>query len=169
MIDVTERSVERNTDYEAQKVEYSGKQKEHTTKNLLVTEKNTYVRFVSASYEGSVHDKRILDENALSGLPEGSTVAQDLGFLGHNPENLTVLMPEKKPKGKELTTQQKEENKEKSKVRVLVEHAISGVKRLRIIKDKIRLKITDIRDNVMYVACAIHNLRVIMRNPNFYA
>jgi hypothetical protein len=42
-------------------------------------------------------------------------------------------MPAKKPKGKGLTNEQKERNKEISKFRILVEHSISGVKRCSII------------------------------------
>ncbi|GAB4184404.1 MAG: IS5 family transposase [Thermoflexibacter sp.] len=161
------RDVVRKTDYDAQKVEYTGKHKSHTAKNLLVTEKSTYIKFVSPTFEGAMHDKAILDETPLTGIPENSTIVQDLGFLGHKPVGIQIMMPEKKPKGKELTPEQKESNRQISKVRVLVEHAIAGVKRLKIIKDKIRLKIEGIRDTVMYVACALHNLRIKTRKPNF--
>jgi hypothetical protein len=45
-------------------------------------------------------------------------------------------MPTKKPKGKELTEEQKLENKKISSFRILVEHAIGGVKRCRIVKER---------------------------------
>ena len=61
-------------------------------------------------------------------------------FLGHNPEGVQVKMPTKKPKGKELSVSQKEENRIISSYRILIEHAIGGVKRCRIVKERFRCK-----------------------------
>jgi len=47
-----------------------------------------------------------------------------------------------------------------SKIRVKVEHAISGVKRSRIVKDILRNTKEDFSDLVMVLACGLHNLRV---------
>jgi hypothetical protein len=58
--------------------------------------------WLSETFAGSVHDKKIADEQPLH-LPVGITLWQDTGFLGHIPENVMVKMPTKKPKGKELT------------------------------------------------------------------
>jgi len=41
-----------------------------------------------------------------------------------------------------------------------VEHAISGVKRSRIVKDVFRNKKPGLSDASMEVACGLHNLRV---------
>ncbi len=72
-------------------------------------------------------------------FPEGFEIEllQDTGYQGYNPKNITIIMPTKKPKGKELTQEQKDKNKEISSKRVLIEHAIGGVKILRIVKDEI--------------------------------
>ena len=48
-------------------------------------------------------------------------------------------------------------------VRVRVEHAISGVKRSRIVKDVFRNTKDRFSDTVMVVACGLHNLRVRLR------
>jgi hypothetical protein len=48
-------------------------------------------------------------------------------------------------------------------VRVRVEHAISGVKRSRIVKDVFRNTKDDFSDLVMVIACGLHNLRVQQR------
>ena len=66
----------------------------------------------------------------------------DIGFVGYEAKGgaIQVIIPTKKSKGKELTKQQKEENKKISQIRVKVEHVMSGIKRLRIVKDKIRLR-----------------------------
>ncbi|MBP9017767.1 MAG: IS5 family transposase, partial [Paludibacteraceae bacterium] len=89
---------------------------------------------------------------------------QDTGFLGHNPTNVTVMMPTKKPKGKELSDEQKENNRSISSFRVLVEHAISGVKRCRIVKDRFRCHKFGFDDLVMELACGLHNLRITLNS-----
>jgi hypothetical protein len=53
-------------------------------------------------------------------------------------------------------------------VRVKVEHVMAGVKRIRIVKDKIRLHGEQIRDKVMLIACGLHNLRIANRNLSYY-
>jgi hypothetical protein len=44
-----------------------------------------------------------------------------------------------------------------------VEHAISGIKRSRVVKDILRNTKDDFSDLVMVIACGLHNLRVDQR------
>ncbi|KAF5437794.1 DDE superfamily endonuclease, partial [Candidatus Methanophagaceae archaeon] len=52
----------------------------------------------------------------------------DLAFIGIDKDypEASVMMPNKKPRGKELTDEDKVRNKAISGVRVRVEHAIAG-------------------------------------------
>ena len=59
-----------------------------------------------------------------------------------------------------MTTKEKERNRKLSQIRVKVEHAISGVKRSRIVKDVLRNTKDGFSDLVMVIACCLHNLRV---------
>ena len=120
------------------------------------------ILWLSLTCDGSVHDKKIADEQPLR-LPAGITLWQDTGFLGHNPENVTVKMPVKKTKGKELTTEQKRKNREISSFRIIVEHAIGGVKRCRIVKERFRCYKFGFNDLVMLIACGLHNLRLSLK------
>jgi hypothetical protein len=52
-----------------------------------------------------------------------------------------------------------------SAARVVAEHVIGGVKRCRIVKDVLRLTTEGISDQVMEIACGLHNLRVSFRHP----
>ena len=47
-----------------------------------------------------------------------------------------------------------------AQIRVKVEHAISGIKRSRIVKDILRNTKDDFSDLAMVVACGLHNYRV---------
>ena len=89
---------------------------------------------------------------------------QDTGFQGHLPDGVKVKMPTKKPKGKELTEEQKETNRSISSFRVLVEHAIGGAKRCRIVKDRFRCHKFGFDDLVMELACGLHNLRITLNS-----
>jgi hypothetical protein len=83
--------------------------------------------------------------------------------LGHNPQNVTVKIPTKKPKGKQLTDEQKRENREISSFRMIVEHAIGGAKRCRIVKERFRWYKFGFDDLVMLMACGLHNLRISLK------
>ena len=161
LVDVTERQVPRDVDYENQKEAYSGKKKLHTTKNLAITDEHARLLFVSESEYGSVHDKSIWD--SISFTFKDKNLLADLGFVGIDKDNLNVILPYKKPKNGELTALQKEINHKIGALRVRVEHAFSGVKRLKIIREKVRLKTYEVRDQVFRIAAALHNLRVEFR------
>ena len=66
-----------------------------------------------------------------------------------------------------MTKEEKEANRQLSRVRVVIEHLISGAKRLRIVKEEMRLKVKNISDNLMEIACGTHNFRNLMRKPFF--
>lgn len=163
-IDGTERRVVRPKDNKIQKEFYSGKKKAHTLKNVIIgrlTDKT--IRYLSQTYEGKRHDKKIIDDEAPV-IPKGISLYKDTGFQGYEPEGVITFQPQKKPKGKELTPEQKEENRLISKVRVFIEHIISGVKRCRIVKDIFRNTVYLYDDLVMEVACGLHNFRVHCRH-----
>ena len=135
--------------------------KTHNVKNNLLCSPQKRILWLSKTYEGCVHDKKIADEQPLK-LPSGITLWQDTGFLGHKPENVTIKMPTKKPKGKKLSDTQKKENKEISGFRILVEHAIGGIKKCRIVKERFRCRKFGFDDLVMLIACGLHNFRITM-------
>ena len=133
--------------------------KTHNVKNDLLCTPEKRILWLSNTYDGHVHDKRIVDEQPLS-LPSGITLWQDTGFLGHKPEKVTIKMPTKKPRGKQLSEAQKEENRKISSFRILVEHAIGGIKKCRIVKDRFRCRKFGFDNLVMLVACGLHNFRI---------
>ena len=120
---------------------------------------NGTIQFLSATYEGKAHDKRIADEAEYL-LPEGSVLAQDTGFQGFTLPGVIILQPKKKPPRGALTEEDKADNKWISHIRVLVEHSIGGVKVYRIIHDVIRHWCPSIRDQVMEICCGLYNLRL---------
>jgi hypothetical protein len=162
-IDGTERPIPRPVDKEKQHFFYSGKKRGHTIKNNLIVNDGKKILYLSPTVEGKMHDKALAEETELHFPPTG-LLMQDLGFLGFAPDNVEVLMPVKKPRNQELTLEEKAYNQFVSSIRVKVEHAIGSCKRLRIVLQKIRLRIEDIQDLVILIATGLHNLRITHRN-----
>jgi hypothetical protein len=157
--DGTERRIVRPQDPTEQTDCYSGKKKDHTVKNVLLVNAPLTILFLSDTYGGRTHDKPIADATPYP-LPAGSGLLQDLGFLAFTLPEVEILMPTKKPQGGELTTEQQLANEVLHKRRLRIEHVNSSVKRCRIVKDRLRLWKTGIRDLVMEICCALHNFRV---------
>ena len=164
MIDGTERRQQRRQDADAQSAEYSGKKKCYTKKNILITTPPHYqVEFLSRTYPGSVHDKAVADREALL-FPEDLVLVQDNGFEGYAPEGVIVCQPKKKPKGKELSSKDTARNTLISRLRIAVEHVISGITRCHIVKDLFRNTKPFFDDLVMEIACGLHNFRMTYRS-----
>lgn len=123
---------------------------------------------LTATSEGKKHDKKAADEANYT-LPEGSILFQDTGFQGFSIAGVTIIQPQKKPRGKELLPEDKGLNRLIAKIRILVEHAIGGVKRYRIVKDKIRNWKKGFRDLVMETCCGLHNFRLNFRPWHYEA
>jgi hypothetical protein len=158
-LDGTETTIQRNQDDDAQEDEFSGKQHGHRLKNLTICDVFQKIWYLSPTENGSVHDKKIADLYPIE-LPLGTTLKQDLGFVGHSPVGVHIEQPFKKSKNKELTFSQKLYNMLVSSTRIVVEHANSGLKRIRMMKDVLRVRHSHIRDTIRVVATGLHNLRV---------
>jgi DDE superfamily endonuclease len=123
--------------------------------------------FLSATDEGKATDK-ILAELEGYRLPPGSHLYQEMGFQGFVLADVTMIQPQKNPPGGELTPPETATNRRISSIRIRIEHAIGGVKRYRMVKDKIRLLKDGIRDTMMETCCGLHNSRLQYR-PWHYA
>jgi len=117
---------------------------------------------LSQTYEGKRHDKKIVDEENPT-YPKDICMYKDTGFQGYEPAGVKTFQPQKKPKGKELTPEQKEQNSLIASIRIVIEHIIAGIKRCRIVKELFRNTKEQYDDLVMEIACARHNFRVHCR------
>jgi hypothetical protein len=164
IIDGTDRPIRRPQDSEARRKDYSGKKKRHTKKNIVITEKATgTVLGLGATQPGSKHDKACVDEENYS-FPPGSTLFQDTGFQGYAPEGVAIEQPTKKPRGKELSPEQKAENRKISSKRIFIEHSIGGFKVFHIVSTIFRNIKKGFSDLVMETVCGLFNFIRNCRN-----
>jgi hypothetical protein len=128
-------------------------------KNVLLINAALTIRFLRDTYAGSTHDKRIADATPYP-LPAGSRLLQDLGFLAFTLDQMDIIMPTKKPRGRALTRAQQAANRRIARRRVRIEHVNSSVKRCHIVHDTNRLRKAGVREVIMEICCALHNFRL---------
>jgi hypothetical protein len=120
------------------------------------------VLFLSPAVEGKMHDKRLAEEMEFS-FPEATRLLKDTGFQGFEIPGTLSVQPKKKPRGKELTEQEKEDNRIKSSERVVVEHSIGGIKVWRCVREICRSTSYERRDTLTWLAAGLHNFRLRQR------
>ena len=162
MVDGTERPIQRPQDPEAQTANYSGKKKRHTRKHLAAVDETKRVLILSKAREGKLHDKRFHDEDDIAGaIPDELPIEVDLGFLGLQKEYDNIHLPHRKPKGGELSPQQKEENRALSQSRVVCENAFAGVKRYNAVSAIYRNRKAEFDDHLMLTAAGLWNFYLL--------
>lgn len=162
MMDGTERPIQRPQDPEAQKANYSGKKKRHTRKHLAAVDERKRVLVLTKAREGKLHDKRLHDEDEIAGaIPDEIPIEVDLGFLGLHKEYDNIHLPHRKPKGAELSTTEKEENRALSQSRVVCENAFAGVKRYNAVSAIYRNRKVGFDDHLMLTAAGLWNFYLI--------
>ena len=175
LIDATEQRVSRPSNGERQKALYSGKKKGHTLKTQFVTDGGHHIVAISAAVDGSIHDKTLCDDlDTLARLPDGCEADADKGYQGLDKQvelvtvldyangesrlvpRLVVKTPYKKPKGGELSEQQKAFNAALSRIRIRVEHCIGWAKNWAILATRFRCD-HSIYTSVMRTICGFVN------------
>ena len=95
IIDGTERRRQRPKKAEKQALHYSGKKKIHSDKNIVIaTAKKKRISFLSQTYPGKTHDKRVADTENIS-YPKHIRLHKDTGFQGYEPNVRKLFQPKK--------------------------------------------------------------------------
>lgn len=168
IIDATERVYRRFEDNEKQKEYYSGKKKQHTIKNTVMSSPDKCIIFLGRTFSGHNHDYKMLKEELPPDLAWFTeiNVLVDLGYQGICSDYCgdQIEIPHKKPRKSKknpntsLSDDQKAENKALSKVRIFVENAIGGMKRYNILVQRFRNRVTNFEDHVIGVCAGLWNL-----------
>lgn len=159
-VDGTERPVRGKKEWKNQQENYSGKTKRQAKRNILIVDNAKRIGFLGKTTGARTHDFTLLKVQASPDhIPKDILIHVDRGFQGIDtqfPEH-RISLPQRKPRVKELTEHIKEQNRAKSNRRILVEHAIGGVKRLGIVSNTFRSRLKNMDDQVMLIACGLWN------------
>jgi hypothetical protein len=97
IIDGTERRRQRPKSLQKQALHYSGKHKTQSDKNVVVVNAKTKrVGYLSQTYVGKTHDKKIADHEAIE-YPRDALLYKDTGFQGYEPAGVQPRQPKKSP------------------------------------------------------------------------
>ena len=136
IVDSFETPIPRPSDNERQKRVYSGKKKRHTLKTQIITDQKGKLLDVTSGHRGPKADVKIWNETKLPDDLKEKPKLGDKAYLG---ADKSTQIPQKKPKGGELSEAEKAANKQISQERIYVEHAIRKVKGFRVVRDEYRL------------------------------
>jgi hypothetical protein len=161
LIDVTEQPMERPV--KKQRQWYSGKKKRHTLKaQLLVCLETLHIVLVICG-KGRTHDFTLLKHSGLKLLKEIKKYG-DSGYQGIQKLYANSTTPHKKPKGGELTKEQRQENRALASLRIPIEHVNRRCKIFRAVKETYRGKHKNVH-KVWTVVAALVNLRYAACSP----
>ena len=160
-IDATEQRIQRPKDKTFQEETFSGKKKSNNLKTMIITTLSKIIPYIAHCYEGKRHDFFLLKNEFKPGLDwfNDFNIHLDLAYIGFlNEYNcLNLFIPYKKTKKHPLTDAQKEENKQLASKRVIVEHCFAGLKRFRLLQDRLRLHRIDFYDDILGVCAGLWN------------
>ena len=153
--DGMERPVQRPGRKSSDRKHFSGKRKRHMQKAIVGTQ-GRRIGYLGPSKRGARHDKRLLDQGCvIPFIPHNISVLLDSGFQGVRHPG--ACLPHKATKKRPLAGEQRRWNTLLASLRVDVEHAIGGMKRLGAVAGVYRNRIPNTHDRFNVLAAGIWN------------
>jgi hypothetical protein len=139
-------------------------------KSLVISDLNRKILFLSCVMAGSVHDYEMMKRIFRPGSSWFKKISAwlDLGFLGADEDypDAKIHLPYKKSRKSknnpdpQLTSQQKNENRKQAATRVVVEHAIGGMKFFYCLTHRIRNHRSHIVDYFFSLSAGLWNYKI---------
>jgi hypothetical protein len=165
-IDSTEQEeIPRPKNKRRRKSYYSGKKKKHTVKTqFMVNSDDGTILHKTGHKRGRKHDYEIFKNNHPT-IPLQVANLLDLGYMGVQNDFPTVksVLPIRKNRKSELSNEEKIHNKKHSKLRVIVEHTVSKIKKFGIMGTIFRNKLGRY-DHASDIVSGLVNFRIMRTN-----
>jgi DDE superfamily endonuclease len=143
-VDSTEQEIPRPKNKKRRKSYYSGRRKKHTVKTQYMVNSEGLILHKTGHERGRIiHDYDVY-KNKPPLIPLQVENVLDLGYMGIQndfPTVKSVLQFRKSRKKSELSNEEKKYNRKHSKLRVIVEHTVSRIKKFGIMGTKFRNKL----------------------------
>lgn len=136
IVDSCSTPIPRPSNNDRQRRVYSGKKKRHTLKSQIYTDQKGRILDVSSGHRGPKSDVKIWNETELPNEIKEKPKLGDKAYIG---ADKPTQIPKKKPKGSELSEEEKAANRLISQERIYVEHGIRKIKGYRVVRDEFRL------------------------------
>ncbi|MBH8564964.1 transposase family protein [Nostoc sp. CENA67] len=155
LVDSLEQPIYRDSDQKEQQKYFSGKKRQHTLKSLMIgIPEGKDIVEVEVGVPGPTADINLFRKSQEQ-FDKSQLFSGDKGFQGG--ENITT--PHKRKPKRELTQQQKDENKALSSNRIFIEHLIRFLKIFRVARERFRLKL-DTYELIILTVCGLVRLRI---------
>lgn len=166
LADCTEQRIPRPAKKAKRNKHHSGKKKAFTVKTQIATTKNGLITNISRASPGRQHDYKIFKKSNLPKIiPRYTKLYLDSGYQGVHQDfpDLNAVIPYKRTrKGQPLTRSQKIENKKQRKVRVVIEHTLSKLKKFQILHQTFRNSLQNYETTFGFIANIV-NFRMLCR------
>lgn len=128
---------------------------------MIIATKDRFIHYLSEAYVGKTHDYSLLKAEFPPDKAwfANFTIRADSAYQGFASDYVCAkaVLPQKKPQGMELTDRQKQANKQKAQKRIWVEHSIGGMKRYRMLSDRLRIHTVEFYNQVLSVCAGLWN------------
>src|SRR6476646_10810828 len=163
-VDSTEQEIPRPKNKRRRKSYYSGKKKKHTVKTQFMVNSDGTILHKTGHDHGRKHDYEIFKNNHPT-TPLQVANLLDLGYLGVQNDFPTVksVLPIRKNRKSELSNEEKKYNRKHSKLRVIVEHTVSRIKKYGIMGTKFRNRLGRY-DHASDIVSGLVNFRIMRTN-----
>ena len=168
-IDSTEQEIPRPKNKRRRKSYYSGKKKKHTVKTQYMVNSEGLILHKTDHRKGRKHDYDVFKNNHPITPTQVENVL-DLGYLGVQNDYPTgkYKLPFKKKRGgvSELSKEEKRHNKIHSRLRAVIEHTVSKIKKFGIMGTKFRNRLRRY-DHASDIVSGLVNFRIMRTNGMF--
>lgn len=170
LVDATEQRINRPEKKRARNKHHSGKKKDFTLKEQIVSTKQKIILHVADPSPGRIHDYKYFKTTGVGKWLENNPQIKaraDLGYQGANkdyPEAAIILPVKRNRWKKELTRSEKIMNTKKAKARMPVENNLANLKKFKILADKYR-NLKKHYSAIFKSVCFLSNLRTLERLP----
>ena len=165
-VDSTEQEIRRPKNKKRRKSYYSGRRKKHTVKTQYMVNSEGLILHKTDHERGRIiHDYDVY-KNKPPLIPLQVENVLDLGYVGVQNDFPTVksVLPFRKSRKKsELSNEEKKYNRRHSKLRVIVEHTVSRIKKYGIMGTKFRNKLGRY-DRASDIVSGLINFRIMQNN-----
>jgi hypothetical protein len=160
-IDSSEQEIPRPKNKRKRKIYYSGKRKKHTVKTQYMVNSEGTILHKTGHDRGRIHDYDIF-KNKHPTTPLQVESVFDLGYMGVKNDFPTVksVLPFRKKRKSELSDEEKRHNRKHSKLRIIVEHTVSRIKKFGIMGTKFRNKLGRY-DHASDIVSGLVNFRIM--------
>ncbi len=164
IIDGTEQRIQRPQDDDLQRQHYSGRRKAHTRKTILVTNEEGRIWMVALRCRAHATICATVESGIVAQIPEEVPIIGDTGFDGlqnYYPER-NIATPHKARRNHPLLPDQKLANRELNRMRIVIEHTLSRIKRFGVLSAVFRHPLS-LYDTVFMGVVGIVNYQIDRR------